>query len=100
MRTRFYRPHLGLGNRVVRRICARCGVTVVPRRFDLQRLGGLIDSPDNISVLRNLWLDNQSRNPKGKANLQYINNVVYNWGSNGYVGGHSAAAWNQDLINN
>jgi hypothetical protein len=51
-------------------------------------------------VANNLWINNQSRNPKGKANMQYINNVVYNWGSNGYVGGHSGAPWKQDLINN
>jgi hypothetical protein len=68
--------------------------------IDPQRLGGLIDSATNVTVSHNLWADNQSRNPKGKGHLQYINNVVYNWGSNGYVGGHSAAVWNQDLVNN
>jgi hypothetical protein len=68
--------------------------------IDPQRLGGLIDSSDRITLARNLFADNQSRNPKGKGNLQYINNVVYNWGSNGYCGGHSSAAWYQDLINN
>ena len=73
---------------------------IIGEAIDPQRLGGLIDSSDKISVVRNLWIDNQSRNPKGKANMQYINNVVYNWGSSGYDGGHSAAVWNQDLINN
>jgi hypothetical protein len=73
---------------------------IVSEAINPQRLGALIDSADRITVARNLWIDNQSRNPKGKANLQYINNVVYNWGSNGYVGGHSGAVWNQDLINN
>ncbi|HEY2881768.1 MAG TPA: hypothetical protein VGJ15_05030 [Pirellulales bacterium] len=73
---------------------------IISEAIEPQRLGALIDSSNNISVVGNLWADNQSRNPKGKANLQYINNVVYNWGSNGYVGGHSAAVWNEDLINN
>lgn len=73
---------------------------IVSEAIDPQRLGALIDSSRRISVLRNLWIDNQSRNPKGKADMQYINNVVYNWGSSGYDGGHSAAVWNQDLINN
>jgi hypothetical protein len=54
----------------------------------------------NITVARNLWIDNQNRNPKGKANMQYINNVVYNWGSGGYAGGHSGAVWNQDIVGN
>lgn len=73
---------------------------IISEAIDPQRFGALIDSADRISVLRNLWMSNQSRNPKGKAHMQYINNVVYNWGASGYVGGHSAAVWNQDLINN
>jgi hypothetical protein len=73
---------------------------IISEAIDPQRLGALIDSSSNITVANNLWINNQSRNPKGKANMQYINNVVYNWGSNGYVGGHSGAPWKQDLINN
>ena len=48
----------------------------------------------------NLWIDNQSRNPKAKGTVQYINNVVYNWGVTGYVGGHSETVHFADLINN
>jgi hypothetical protein len=55
---------------------------------------------DNVSFLRNLWISNQSRNPKSKGRVQYVNNVVYNWGVTGYVGGHSAADHSADLINN
>lgn len=73
---------------------------IISEAIDPQRLGAIIDSSTNITVANNLWINNQSRNPKGKANMQYINNVVYNWGSNGYVGGHSGAPWKQDLINN
>lgn len=74
--------------------------SIISEAIDPQRLGALIDGQSNITVARNLWVNNQSRNPKGKADMQYINNVVYNWGSNGYVGGHSSAPWEQDLINN
>ncbi|HVT87291.1 MAG TPA: hypothetical protein VHD56_00410 [Tepidisphaeraceae bacterium] len=74
--------------------------SIISEAINPQRLGALIDSSTNITVARNLWIDNQSRNPKGKAHMQYINNVVYNWGSSGYDGGHSGAVWNQDLINN
>jgi hypothetical protein len=74
---------------------------IVGEAIDPQRFGALIDSADRISVVRNLWIDNQSRNPKGKANMQYVNNVVYNWGGGGgYGGGHSGAPWAQDLIGN
>ncbi|MBC7784539.1 MAG: hypothetical protein H7144_11940 [Burkholderiales bacterium] len=68
--------------------------------IDPQRFGALIDSSTNITVVRNLWTNHSSRSPKGKAHMQYINNVVYNWGGTAYGGGHSGAEWNQDLIGN
>jgi len=68
--------------------------------IDPQRFGGLVDSADKITLSHNLWLDSQSRSPKFKANGQYINNVVYNWGGNGLGGGHSGADWYEDIINN
>ena len=72
------------------------GEGIVPQKF-----GSIIDSVDQITVARNLWIDNESRNPKFKANGQYINNVVYNWGDGGgLIGGHSSADWYEDVINN
>lgn len=66
-----------------------------------QRFGSIMDSVQDITVARNLWIDNESRNPKFKANGQDINNVVYDWGNGGgIIGGHSSADWNEDLINN
>jgi hypothetical protein len=65
-----------------------------------QKFGAIFESPVNITVHHCLWIDNQSRNPKAKAGIEYVNNVVYNWGSNGFVGGHSAANHFQDIINN
>ncbi|MEO5713058.1 MAG: hypothetical protein ABIT37_06180 [Luteolibacter sp.] len=64
-----------------------------------QRFGALIES-DNVTFSHNLWISNQSRNPKSKGTVQYVNNVVYNWGVCGYVGGHSGADHNADVINN
>jgi pectate lyase len=68
--------------------------------IDPQRFGALFEGPVNVTIHHCLWIDNQSRNPKAKAGIEYINNVVYNWGSNGLVGGHSAADHFQDVINN
>ncbi|MGA2061036.1 MAG: autotransporter-associated beta strand repeat-containing protein [Thermoguttaceae bacterium] len=66
-----------------------------------QYSGGLIDSSTNITLSHNLWIDAKTRNPKIKGNLQYINNVVYNWGvTEGLSGGHSSANWYEDVINN
>jgi pectate lyase len=67
--------------------------------IDPQRFGCLCQS-DNVTFSHNLWIDNQSRNPKAKGTVQYVNNVVYNWGVTGYVGGHSQAAHSADLVGN
>lgn len=65
-----------------------------------QMFGALLENPTNLTIHHCLWVDNQSRNPKAKAGIEIINNVIYNWGSNGLVGGHSAADHFQDIINN
>jgi pectate lyase len=65
-----------------------------------QMFGALLENPLNITIHHCLWVDNQSRNPKAKAGIEIINNVIYNWGSNGLVGGHSGALHHQDIINN
>ena len=67
---------------------------------DPQRFGSLSDSAVNITYTHNLWINNQSRNPKAKGNIQYVNNVVYNWGVCGLVGGHSGAVHLLDAIGN
>jgi len=67
---------------------------------DPQRFGSLSDDADNITYSHNLWINNQSRNPKAKGRIQYINNVVYNWGVCGLVGGHSEADHFLDAIGN
>jgi pectate lyase len=67
---------------------------------DPQRFGSLADDVTNITYSHNLWINNQSRNPKAKGKIQYINNVVYNWGVCGLVGGHSAADHWLDAVGN
>lgn len=67
---------------------------------DPQRFGSLSDDVENITYSHNLWINNQSRNPKAKGKIQYVNNVVYNWGVCGLVGGHSGADHYLDAIGN
>ncbi len=75
--------------------------SLIHEAINSQRAGGIVDSSRNITLARNLWTNNDTRNPKGKGDLQYINNVVYNYGKGGYVGGAlSAPSWYEDLINN
>jgi hypothetical protein len=70
------------------------GPGVAPQRF------GCLCQSDNVTLSHNLWISNQSRNPKSKGRVQFINNVVYNWGKVGYVGGHSGADHVADLVGN
>jgi pectate lyase len=73
---------------------------IIGEGVDPQRFGSLSDSVTNITYSHNLWINNQSRNPKAKGRIQYINNVVYNWGVCGLVGGHSGADHFLDAIGN
>ncbi|MDR3455984.1 MAG: hypothetical protein P4N60_00950 [Verrucomicrobiae bacterium] len=73
---------------------------IIGEGVDPQRFGSLSDTVTNITYTHNLWINNQSRNPKAKGRIQYINNVVYNWGVCGLVGGHSGADHFQDVVGN
>jgi pectate lyase len=73
---------------------------IIGEGVDPQRFGSLSDSVTNITYTHNLWINNQSRNPKAKGKIQYVNNVVYNWGVCGLVGGHSGADHFQDVVGN
>jgi pectate lyase len=73
---------------------------IIGEGVDPQRFGSLTDSVTNITYTHNLWINNQSRNPKAKGRIQYVNNVVYNWGVCGLVGGHSGADHFQDVVGN
>ncbi len=48
--------------------------------------GGLMQS-NNITLYRNLYCDNATRNNKVKGVNQYVNNLVYNWSNAAYIMG-------------
>ncbi|HHY84474.1 MAG TPA: pectate lyase [Verrucomicrobia bacterium] len=63
--------------------------------------GGLIQTDGGVSILRTLYIDNHTRNPKVKGVNQFVNNVVYNWGGGGgYILGDSAGASFANVIGN
>jgi hypothetical protein len=72
---------------------------IIGQAIDPQRFGALVES-DDVTFARNLWIHNQSRNPKAKGRIQYVNNVIYNWGNLGLAGGHSGAPHYLDAVNN
>lgn len=64
--------------------------------------GGLVQTNGGVTLFRNLYIDNKTRNPKVKGLNQYINNIVYNWGSGGcyIMGGDSEGITWADVENN
>lgn len=49
--------------------------------------GGLIQTNGGVSLYRNLYVDNDTRNNKIKGVNQYVNNIVYNWSAAAYIMG-------------
>lgn len=66
--------------------------------------GGLMQTKAErgITLYRNLYIDNKTRNPKVKGLNQFVNNVVYNWGNGGayIMGGRTEQQCDADVRNN
>lgn len=54
--------------------------------------GGLIQTDNGVTLFRNLYIENSTRNPKVKGLNQFVNNVSYDWGKEAAynMGGESA----------
>ncbi len=84
---------MNLCNNITMQYCI-IGQGVSPQRF------GCLCQSSHVTFTHNLWINNQSRNPKAKGTVQYVNNVVYDWGVTGFVEGHSAADSYDDVVGN
>lgn len=77
--------------------------SIIGQGLQTHSCGGLIFSEVGITLYRNLYIDNKTRNPKAGGVNQYVNNVVYNWSSGGgYIFGaqaDSVSGWG-DIRNN
>src|SRR5262245_15182496 len=63
--------------------------------------GGLLQTSGGVSIVRCLYIDNTTRNPKVKGVNEFVNNVVYNWGNGGgYILGDSAGDSFVNVIEN
>jgi hypothetical protein len=60
--------------------------------------GGLIQTPDGgkVSLIRDLYISNKTRNPKVKGKNEFVNNVVYNWGNGNRLGDQLNYGWEGD----
>ena len=61
--------------------------------------GGLMQS-GKWSIIRSLYIDNKTRNPKARGTHECINSVFYNWASNGYIMGDTEGLSECNLIGN
>lgn len=67
--------------------------SIIAQGLETHSCGGLMqtDLDNGVSLFRNLYIDNKTRNPKVKGTNDFINNVVYNWGGGGgYIAGDSS----------
>ncbi len=61
--------------------------------------GGLMQS-GQWSMIRSLYIDNKTRNPKARGTHEFINSVLYNWGTNGYIMGNTSGTSECNMIGN
>ncbi|KAF1999900.1 polysaccharide lyase family 1 protein [Amniculicola lignicola CBS 123094] len=77
--------------------------SIIGQGLETHSCGGLIqtEAGHGISLFRNLYIDNKTRNPKVKGTNDFTNNVVYNWGGGGgYIAGDSAGLSEANIVGN
>lgn len=69
--------------------------SIIGQGLQTHSCGGLIQTDGGVTLYRNLYIENKTRNPKVKGLNQFVNNVVYNWGNGGcYIMGETeGASW-------
>jgi len=73
---------------------------IIAQGLETHSCGGLIQDFNGVSLFRNLYIDNDTRNPKVKGVNEFINNVVYNWNDAAYILGDSEADSYANVIRN
>ena len=69
--------------------------SIIGQGLQTHSCGGLVQTDGGVTLFRNLYIDNKTRNPKVKGLNQFVNNVVYNWGGGGgyIMGGSEGDSW-------
>lgn len=75
--------------------------SIISQGLLLHSAGGLIQTNGGVTLYRNLYVDNSTRNNKVKGKNQYVNNIVYNWKNAAYImGGDSEGSSYVNVTNN
>jgi hypothetical protein len=61
--------------------------------------GGLMQS-GKWSIIRSLYIDNKTRNPKARGTQEFINSVLYNWATDGYIMGDTEGTSECNMMGN
>lgn len=73
--------------------------SIVAQGLQTHSTGGLVVT-QGTSILRSLYIDNNSRNPKARGVLQFVNNVVYNWVDSAYILGDTSGRSDGYMVGN
>ncbi|MEJ2043325.1 MAG: RICIN domain-containing protein [Reinekea sp.] len=73
--------------------------SIVAQGLQSHSTGGIAQTTGT-SIIRSLYIDNNSRNPKARGTLQFVNNVVYNWVVSGYILGDTSGRSDGAMIGN
>ena len=75
--------------------------SIIAQGLQTHSTGGLIQPSGGVSILRCLYIDNHTRNPKVKGMNQFVNNVIYDWAVAGYIlGGGTKRLCEANVIGN
>ncbi len=75
--------------------------SIVSHGLLLHSAGGLIQTDGGVTLYRNLYANNSTRNNKVKGVNQFVNNIVYNWKNGAYImGGDSEGSSYANVVGN
>lgn len=73
--------------------------SIIGQGLQTHSTGGLMIA-QGASILRSLYIDNNSRNPKARQTTQFVNNVIYNWTVSGYILGDTEGRSDGYMVGN
>ncbi|KAL0577870.1 hypothetical protein V5O48_004106 [Marasmius crinis-equi] len=70
--------------------------SIIAQGLDTHSCGGLIQTDGGVSIIRSLYIDNKTRNPKVKGVNEFVNNVSFP----GYIAGDSDGPSEANIVGN
>jgi pectate lyase len=74
--------------------------SILSQGLQTHSTGGLLIADGGASVIRSLYINNNSRNPKARRTTHFVNNVIYNWTVSAYILGDTEGRSDGYLVGN